>query len=143
MKPSSVTTIQFQLNMSFKNALDSEGAFLIMYMPMGIQGDRPATSEDEEAQNELDFLTRKAPNKSAPRRMTVPKKSRSSQRLGSGSPHDDSHTALSDDDEQHETQIHGALIYEEPVTGELILNFYTSSLESFKNERLDYPQAPL
>jgi hypothetical protein len=92
MKPSSVTTIQFQVNMSFKNALDSEGAFLIMYMPMGIEGDMPPMTDEDEAKNELDFLTRKISKQSAPRKMTVPNKA-SRQRRNSASRSDDSHNA--------------------------------------------------
>ena len=37
----------------------------------------------------------------------------------------------------------GSLIYEEPGTGELILSFYTTSLDSDETAKHDYPQQPL
>ena len=123
--------------MSFKNALDSEGSFLIMYMPMSIEGDTPSKTDDYEAQFEPDILNNKLSKLNMPNRRTVQKKA-SRNKLGSASPRYE-RSAESEDNDERENNIHGALIYEEPVTGELMLNFYTSSLQSLDKDRLDYP----
>ena len=42
-----------------------------------------------------------------------------------------------------ETQVIGSIIYEEVGTGELVTNFYTSTINSVVTGREEYPQQPL
>ena len=47
------------------------------------------------------------------------------------------------DGEEKTITVYGSVIYECVSSGELVLNFYTSSFDSAKKERLDYPQEPI
>ena len=51
-------------------------------------------------------------------------------------------TVVSDENGQNE-QIIGSLVYENPQTGDLFLNFYSTAFKSVRGSRQDYPQQPL
>ena len=46
-------------------------------------------------------------------------------------------------DIEDETEVTGSIIFEDPGTGELTLNFYTSTFDSVQKELKEYPQSPL
>ena len=46
-------------------------------------------------------------------------------------------------EDEENFEVIGSVIYEEPGSGEIVLNFYTSTFNSIQNKRLEFPQEPL